>query len=94
MSLSALQWLVSVVVAATVFYTTVTLTLKWEQRRREEGDAGLKSQVDGVGKKARDIEAKAQRRWLHMVYTQIVTAKDLEDAKQIAEQLRQEAYRE
>ena len=82
MSFSALEWIVGIVFAASAFYTAVNLKLKSQ-----------KGQIDGVGKKARDIESENLRRWLQMIYTQLMIARDLEDVKQIAEQLRQEAYR-
>lgn len=83
MSVSSLEWLAAVVFAAAVFYATVNLKLK-----------SLKSQIDGVGKLTRDNQARAERRWKHMIATQIETSNDLEEAKQHAKLLREDAWRD
>jgi len=94
MSLSALQWLVSVVFAAAFFYATVTLTLKWQQKRQEEGDARLKAQIDGVGNKGREIERKQERRWKHQIADEVEGLLPSDKATRLANRIRQDAYRD
>lgn len=49
------------------------------------------NRVAGIG---RDNERKAERRWKHMIATQIETSTDLEEAKQHAKLLREDAWRD
>jgi hypothetical protein len=70
----------------------------WRAARVEtkirEAQAQSKKDVDGLGKKARDIESRQERRWKHMIATQIETAQDIDDARQFAKLLREDAWRD
>jgi hypothetical protein len=50
--------------------------------------------VNRVGGIMRDNERKAERRWKHMIATQIETSATIEEAKQHAKLLREDAWRD
>jgi hypothetical protein len=50
--------------------------------------------VNGLGAKLRAIESRAERRWKHMIATQIETSADLDEAKLHAKLLREDAWRD
>jgi len=50
--------------------------------------------LNGIGKKQRDNEFKAERRWKHQIATAIENARNLDEAKIIAALLRQDAWRD
>jgi hypothetical protein len=64
------------------------------ETRIREAQAQSKKDLDGLGKKTRDIESRQERRWKHMIATQIETAKDLEHARKFARLLREDAWRD
>lgn len=94
MSDSTIIWIIGVVFAAGVLYATVTLTISWNEKKRQESEARLKAQIDGVGAKIRNVESRAERRWKHMIATQIETSVDLDEAKIHAKLLREDAWRD
>jgi hypothetical protein len=53
-----------------------------------------KKDLDGIGSKIRNDEGRAERRWKHMIATQIETSDTLEKAKQHAKLLREDAWRD
>ena len=64
------------------------------ETRIREAQAQTKKDVDGIGKKVYENDKRAERRWKHMIATQIETAKDLDDARQFAKLLREDAWRD
>ena len=54
----------------------------------------LRRDVNGIGSKMRNDEGRAERRWKHMIATQIETSATLEEAKQHAKLLREDAWRD
>ena len=55
-----------------------------------------KAQIDinRVGGIGRESERKAERRWKHMIATQIETSSSLDEARQHAKLLREDAWRD
>lgn len=70
----------------------------WRAARVEtkirEAQSQTKKDLDGLGKKVRDIESRQERRWKHMIATQIETSQDLEETKHHAKLLREDAWRD
>jgi len=93
MSLTALLWGIGVVFGAAVFYATVNLTLKEIKKQAADTEARLKNQIDGVGRKARSIEAESQRRWLHEIADRAEELEPQDKAKRLAHRIREEAWR-
>lgn len=56
--------------------------------------AKAQADVNNVARIGRDNEHKAERRWKHMIVTQIETSSTLEEAKQYARLLREDAWRD
>lgn len=52
------------------------------------------SDVNNIGGITRANDRKAERRWKHMIATQIETSATLEEAKQHAKLLREDAWRD
>ena len=50
--------------------------------------------VNGIGIAMRADRGRAERRWKHMIATQIETSADLDEAKQHAKLLREDAWRD
>jgi hypothetical protein len=50
--------------------------------------------VNGLGSKVRQDEGRAERRWKHMIATQIETSATLDEAKLHAKLLREDAWRD
>ena len=56
--------------------------------------AKAQTDVNGLGAKVRAVESRAERRWKHMIATQIETSIDLDEAKLHAKLLREDAWRD
>lgn len=56
--------------------------------------AKLAGDLNGLGRKIREDEGRAERRWKHMIATQIETSATLEEAKEHAKLLREDAWRD
>jgi hypothetical protein len=56
--------------------------------------AKAQADVNGLGAKVRAVESRAERRWKHMIATQIETSTDLDEAKLHAKLLREDAWRD
>jgi hypothetical protein len=55
--------------------------------------AKAKQDVNNLGKLRQESDSQNQRRWLHMIATQIETAATLDEAKLHAKLLREDAWR-
>jgi hypothetical protein len=53
----------------------------------------VRKDLNGLGIAMRANKAQAERRWLHMIAAQIETSENLDEAKQHAKLLREEAWR-
>jgi len=71
-------------IAAAIFFAGVLYAM-FRQLRRD---------VNGIGSKMRNDEGRAERRWKHMIATQIETSQTLDEAKQHAKLLREDAWRD
>jgi hypothetical protein len=49
---------------------------------------------DGLGKLARDIRSKEERRWKQQICASVEAAETLEQAKRFVDQLKQDSFRE
>jgi hypothetical protein len=54
----------------------------------------LQRDLNGLGSKMRNSDGRAERRWKHMIATQIETSTGLNEAKQHAKLLREDAWRD
>jgi hypothetical protein len=54
----------------------------------------MRKDINGIGIGMRSERGRAERRWKHMIATQIETSADLEEAKQHAKLLREDAWRD
>ena len=50
--------------------------------------------INGMGRKVRSDESRAERRWKHMIATAIETSTTLDEAKLYAHLLREDAWRD
>jgi hypothetical protein len=50
--------------------------------------------LNGIGRRMREDEGRAERRWKHMIATQIETSTTLDEAKEHAKLLREDAWRD
>jgi hypothetical protein len=67
---------------------------KAERERREQEKALIRKDLDGLGGKIRGDEGRAERRWKHMIATQIETSQTLREAREHAKLLREDAWRD
>lgn len=80
----AFVWgLLGAVFGAGVAYATMRLKI-----------AKAQADVNNIGGIARSNDRKQERRWKHMIATQIETAGTLEEARQFAKLLREDAWRD
>jgi hypothetical protein len=78
-----------VITIATIVYHIGSTS---EQIRQTQQKA--KEQADGIGRKCREIETRQERRWKHQIATAVETSSSLEEAKQYAKLLREDAWRD
>jgi hypothetical protein len=68
------------------------------ERKTESQIADLKNQLkawaDGLGKLARDIRSKEERRWKFQIIACVEASETLEQAKKFVNQLREDAFRD
>jgi hypothetical protein len=65
-----------------------------ERENRERDDMAIRKDLNGLGAKIRQDEGRAERRWKHMIATQIETSANLREAKLHAKLLREDAWRD
>ena len=75
-------------------YATMRLEQAKEREERQREDAAIRKDLNGIGFKVRQDEGRAERRWKHMIATQIETSADLDEAKLHAKLLREDAWRD
>lgn len=75
-------------------YATMRADAAKERENREREDFQIRKDLNGLGAKMRQDEGRAERRWKHMIATQIETSLTLREAKIHAKLLREDAWRD
>jgi hypothetical protein len=82
------------VFGAGVAYATVRADISKGREAQERENALFRKDLNGLGSKIRQDEGRAERRWKHMIATQIETSANLAEAKKHATLLREDAWRD
>jgi len=91
----AIVWaFLGAVFGAGAAYATMRADAAKERENREREDLAIRKDLNGLGAKIRQDEGRAERRWKHMIATQIETSADLKEAKSHAKLLREDAWRD
>jgi hypothetical protein len=85
---------IGAVFGAGVAYATMRNDAAKERENREREDLQIRKDLNGLGMKMRQDESRAERRWKHMIATQIETSATMGEAKIHAKLLREDAWRD
>jgi hypothetical protein len=81
---------IDVVLGIFILQVTAFAAIFWAQTRAALVQG--RKDVNGIGANERAAEGKAERRWKHMIATQIETSSSLDEAKEHAKLLKEDAW--
>ena len=82
------------VFAASVVYATMRADIRNDREAQQRENAQLRKDLNGIGAKIRQDEGRAERRWKHMIATQIETSSTTAAARKYGALLREDAWRD